>query len=61
MGLTKGQLISKCLFGVINSSKKRMKTIRFEETIVVKSSFFVSFLEELKISKRHYEFKWPLA
>ena len=24
----KGQLISKCLFGVFNSSKKQMKTIR---------------------------------
>ena len=26
----KGQLISKCLFGVFNSSKKRTKTIQFE-------------------------------
>ena len=26
----KGQLISKCLFGVFNSSKKRTKTIRLE-------------------------------
>ena len=28
----KGQLISKCLFGVFNSSKKRTKTIRPEVT-----------------------------
>ena len=27
---SKGQLISKCLFGVFNSPKKRMKTIRLE-------------------------------
>ena len=27
---TKGQLISKCLFGVFNSPKKRTKTIRLE-------------------------------
>ena len=26
----KGQLISKCLFGVFNSHKKRMKTIQLE-------------------------------
>ena len=28
----KGQLISKCLFGVFNSPKKQTKTIRIEET-----------------------------
>ena len=28
----KGQLISKCLFGVFNSPKKRTKTIRLEVT-----------------------------
>ena len=28
--ITKGQLISKCLFGVFNSPKKQMKTIRLE-------------------------------
>ena len=26
----KGQIISKCLFGVLNSSKKRTKTIRLK-------------------------------
>ena len=30
VGTCKGQLISKCLFGVFNSSKKRTKTIQFE-------------------------------
>ena len=29
---SKGQLISKCLFGVFNSPKKRTKTIRLEVT-----------------------------
>ena len=28
--VAKGQLISKCLFGVINSPRKRIKTIRLE-------------------------------
>ena len=30
-------------------------------TIVVKSNFFVCFLGELKIPKRHFEINWPLA
>ena len=29
-------------------------------TIVVKSNFFVRFLGEFKIPKRHFEFNWPL-
>ena len=29
-------------------------------TIVVKSNFFVRFLGELKIPKRHFEINWPL-
>ena len=55
----KGQLISKCLFGVINSSKKRTKTIlRYHSS---KVEFFVRFLGELKIPKRHFEINWPLV
>ena len=58
---SKGQLISKCLFGVFNSPKKRKKTIRLEVPyVVVKSNFFVHFLGELKILKRHFEINWPL-
>ena len=30
-------------------------------TIVVKLNFFVRFLGELKIPKRHFEINWPLA
>ena len=38
---TKGQLISKCLFGVFNSCKKR--TIQPEVSLVAGSNFFVRF------------------
>ena len=30
-------------------------------TLLVKSNFFLRFLEELKIPKRHFEINWPLA
>ena len=30
-------------------------------TIVVKSNFFIRFLGELKLLKRHFEINWPLA
>ena len=46
---SKGHLISKCFFGVFNSSKKQTKTI-----------FFVHLLEGLKIQNRHFEINWPL-
>ena len=58
--LPKGQLISKCLFGVLNSSKKQTKTIRPWGIIVVESNFLVRFLEEFKTPKRHFEINWPL-
>ena len=49
----KGQLISKGLFGILNSSKNRTKTIRF----------FIRFLEELKTpdDQSPFEINWPLA
>ena len=50
MGSAKGQLISKCLFGIFNSPKKRTKTF-----------FFSSFLGELKIPNWHFEINWPLG
>ena len=53
----KGQLISKCLFGVFNSPNKRTKTIR----LVIQSNFFVRYLGELKIPKRHFKINWPLV
>ena len=58
---TKGQLISKCLFGVLNSPKKWTKTI-WLGTIVVKTNFFfVHFLGLLKIQNIHFEINWPVV
>ena len=51
----KGHLISNCLFGVFNSPKKTNKNKLPQGTIVVKSKFFIRFLGELKIPKRHFE------
>ena len=50
----KGQLISKCLFGVFNSLKNERKQfdLRYHSS---KVEFFGSFLGELKIPKRHFE------
>ena len=48
MRKTKGQLISECLCGVFNSSKKQTKKINLNAMIVC-------FLEELKTPKRHSE------
>ena len=47
--LGKGQLISKCLFGVFNSSKTRTKTIRLE---VTRSNFFCSFFGRIEDTKK---------
>ena len=51
----KGQLISKCLFGVFNSLKKRTKTIRLYYYGTSSRIIFVRFLGELKTPKRHFE------
>ena len=56
--LSKGQLISKCLFGVVKFFQKRTKTSRPEvsyDIIVVQSNFFIRFLEELRIPKSPFE------
>ena len=56
----KGQLISKCLFGIFNSPKKR--TNKFDFTTMkpqVDLSSFV-FWRKLKTPKRHFEIHWPL-
>ena len=57
---TKGQLISKCLFGAFNSPKNEQKQfdLRYHSS---KVEFFVRFLGELKITKRHFEINWPLV
>ena len=48
----KGQLISKCLFGVLTFFQKTNKTSQQ----VVKSNLFVRFLEEMLACKNHLEF-----
>ena len=62
---TKGQSISKRLFGVFNSSKKWTKNFcpsslgqKFECQVCFYCQ--VRFLEELKTPKRHFEINWPL-
>ena len=54
---SEGQLISKCLFGVFNSSKKRTKKIALSTMIPQVKLFCVRFLEELKTPKRLFETK----
>ena len=49
---TKGQLISKCLFGIFNSPKKRTKTIRLYYYDTSGRLVFVHFLEEIEYSKK---------
>ena len=55
----KGQLISKSLFCIFNSPKKRTKKFYFT-TMVPRRIVFVRFLGELKTPKRHFEINWPL-
>ena len=56
----KGQLISKCLFGVFNFSQKMNENKSTWGIIAVKSNFFVHFLGELRIPKSPFEINWPL-
>ena len=57
---TKGHLISKCLFGVFKFFQKTNKNKSTWGIIVVKSNFFIRFLEELRIPKSPFEINWPL-
>ena len=58
--LCKGQLISKCLFGVFNFIQKMNKNKSTWGITVVKSNLFVHFLEETSAWKNHFDFVWPL-
>ena len=53
--VAKGQLISKCIFVVFNSPKKRIKKFDFTTMVPQVEIFFVHFLGELKTQKRHFE------
>ena len=57
----KGQLISKCLFGVFKFFQKTNENKSTWDIIVVKSDFFVRFLEELRITKSPCKINWPLT
>ena len=59
--ITKGQLISKCLFGIFNSPKKRTKKFNFTTTIPQVDLFSFVFWEKLKTPKRHFKINWPLG
>ena len=60
--IPKGQLISKCLFCIFNSPKKRTKKFDYITMEYGTSSriVFLCFLGELKTPKRHFEINWPL-
>ena len=52
---TKGQLISKGLVGILNSSKKRTKKFDLQYYDTSGRLVFVRFLEELKTPKSPFE------
>ena len=57
---SKGQLISKCLFGVFNFSQKneqKQAHLRYHSR---KIEFFVHFSGELRIPESPFEINWPL-
>ena len=55
----KGQLISKCLFGVLNSSKKLTWSLNFCPSLLGQK-FLVRFFEELKTQKSPFEINCSL-
>ena len=58
----KGQLISKGLFAILNSSKKRTKTFDLTTMISQVDMFSFVFRKNLKTRpKRHFEINWPLV
>ena len=57
----KGQLISKCLFGVFDFFQKTNKIKLTWGIIVVKSNSFVCFWRKSMTPKNHFEINWPLV
>ena len=51
----KGQLISKCLYGIFNFPKKRTKNFDFTTMVTSSQIVFLRFLGELKAPKIHFE------
>ena len=58
--VSKGQIISKWFFGVFDFLQKTNKNKSIWGIIVVKSNFFVRFLEEIEDIKTPFEINWPL-
>ena len=58
---TKGQVISKGIFSIFNSSKKTYEEIRLNYYDTSGRLVFVRFLEEFEDTKRHFEINWPLV
>ena len=58
---SKGQLISKCLYGVFNFFQKSKENKSTWDIIVVKSNSFVHFLEEFTAWQFAFEVYWPLG
>ena len=57
---SKGKLISKELFGILNSPKKWTEKIDFTTMIPQFDLFLFIFWEKLKTPKGHLEINWPL-
>ena len=57
---TKGHLISKGLFGILNSPKKQTKKFDFTTIIPQVNLFSFIFWEKLKTPKRHFKVNCPL-
>ena len=60
VGESKGQLISKGLFGTLEFLQKTKKKFVYS-TVRPKKNSFVRFLEESSAWKNHFEFVWPLG
>ena len=62
LSIAKCQLISKSLFVIFNSPKKRIEKFDFITMVHTSSRIvFVCFGGELKTPKRYFEINWPLA
>ena len=57
---TKGRLISKGLFGILNSSNKWTKKFRLTTMIPQVELFAFFFWRNWRHQKRHFEINWPL-
>ena len=59
--ISKGQIISKAYYGILNSSKKQMNKFDFTTMIPQDDLFSFVFWRKLKTPKRLFEINWPLV